>query len=96
MECEKPAEVGITIYSKSGCIRCNKVKELLLARGHAFRTIDADEYLIEDKVGFAAFAKSCAGRPTGGFPKVFADGVYLGGHAETKLYLDTKLTFDDF
>lgn len=95
MDFEKPVATGYTIYSKSGCILCNKVKDLLNTRRQQFVVIDSDEYLIEDKEGFVAFMESCAGKSTGGFPKVFADGIFVGGYAETKQYLDKALTFDD-
>lgn len=95
MDFEKPVATGYTIYSKSGCILCNKVKDLLNTRRQQFVVIDSDEYLIEDKEGFVAFMESCAGKSTGGFPKVFADGNFVGGYAETKQYLDKALTFDD-
>jgi len=95
MEFEKPALSGYTIYSKSGCILCNKVKEQLKLKGHDFTVIDCDEYLIEDRDGFVAFIDSCAQKQTGGFPKVFHDGVFIGSFAETKKYIESKLTFDE-
>ena len=96
MDFEKPAVSGYTIYSKSGCILCNKVKDLLKAKGHEFVVIDCDDYLIYDKDGFAEFMKSCALEDTGGFPKVFHHDVFIGSFAETKKYMETRLTFDDF
>ena len=95
MDFEKPTATGYTIYSKSGCILCSKIKDLFKMRDQQFTAIDSDEYLIEDKDGFVAFMESCAGKSTGGFPKVFVNGVYIGGHAETKQYLDKILIFDD-
>jgi glutaredoxin len=95
MEFEKPQESGYTIYSKSGCPLCNDVKNLLKSRKIGFTVIDSDEYLFEDRDGFIAFIESVAHKPTGGFPKVFADGVFVGGYAETKKYIETKLTFDE-
>lgn len=95
MDFEKPSATGYTIYSKSGCILCNKVKDLLKTRCKPFTVIDSDEYLIEDKEGFVAFMESCAGKSTGGFPKVFVDGGFVGSYAETKEHLDKTLTFDD-
>jgi glutaredoxin len=95
MDYEKPALSGYTIYSKSGCILCNKVKDLLKVRGNEFVVVDCDEYLIEDRDGFVAFMKSYAIKETGGFPKVFHNGVFIGGFAETKKYMETNLTFDE-
>ena len=42
-----------------------------------------------------AFIESITKKPTGGFPKVFADGVFVGGYAETKKYVSNRLVFDD-
>jgi len=95
MNFEKPCATGYTIYSKSGCILCSKVKDLLNMHSQPFTVIDSDEYLIEDKEGFVAFMESCAGKSTGGFPKVFANGVYIGSHRETKQHIDKTLIFDD-
>ncbi len=95
MEFEKPTETGYTIYSKSGCLLCNTAKDFLKMRGLSFTVIDSDEYLFEDKDGFIAFIESIAKKPTGGFPKVFADGVFVGGYAETKKFVTNKFVFDD-
>ena len=95
MDYIKPSASGYTIYSKSGCILCNKVKEQLTIKGHEFILVDCDEYLIEDKEGFGAFIDSCAHKQTSGFPKVFADGVFIGSFAETKKHMETKMAFDE-
>lgn len=49
MEIENPSESGFTIYSKSGCSNCIKVKKLLNDKNLKFNLINSDEYLIEDK-----------------------------------------------
>jgi glutaredoxin len=95
MEFEKPKESGYTIYSKSGCLLCNTAKDFLKSKGLDFTVIDSDEYLFEDRDGFISFIESIAQKPTGGFPKVFADGVFVGGYAETKRFVSNKLVFDD-
>ena len=53
---EKPSEITqYTIYSKSGCPNCKKVKELLETQKMTFTVIDCDEYLIESKTEFLNF-----------------------------------------
>jgi glutaredoxin len=74
---------------------CNTAKDFLKMRGLSFTVIDSDEYLFEDRDGFIAFIESIAKKPTGGFPKVFADGVFVGGYAETKKFVSNRLVFDD-
>ena len=49
MEIAEPNKIGFTIYSKSGCINCNKVKVLLKEKKVLFSVIDCDEYIIENK-----------------------------------------------
>jgi glutaredoxin len=99
-----PSLKGYTVYTKSGCPFCVKVKELLNIYGSdkllepkeeilvAF--IDCDEYLRNDRDGFLAFIRECTGgREWKTFPMVFLDGQFLGGFTETRLYLDRAMAF---
>ena len=43
---EKPNTNGFTIYSKSGCPNCVKIKKLLLEKTVNFKLVDCDEYII--------------------------------------------------
>jgi glutaredoxin len=96
MEFEKPSK-GFTIYSKSGCTFCVKVKSLLKEKGLIFNMVDCDEYLIEDKPAFLEFIKELAGREVNSFPMIFFDGKFIGGYNETKDYLDkTLLSFEEY
>ena len=52
MDIIKPNEFGFTIYSKSGCPNCLKVKALLKKNNINFIIVDCDVYLIEDKSFF--------------------------------------------
>jgi glutaredoxin len=96
MEFEQPSK-GFTIYSKSGCTFCVKVKSLLKEKSLIFNVIDCDEYLIEDKPSFLEFIKELAGREVNSFPMIFFNGKFIGGYNETKEYLDkTLLSFEEF
>ena len=95
MDFEEPTSNNFTIYSKSGCILCSKVKDLLTKNNLDFRVIDCDEYLIEDRQGFLLFVNSCAKKDTGGFPKVFRDGEFVGSYKETKDLVDKILDFEE-
>jgi len=55
MEFEKPSENDFTIYSKSGCPNCLKVKALLKDKQLKFNIINSDEYIIENKENFLLF-----------------------------------------
>lgn len=94
-----PSTNGFTIYSKSGCINCVKVKTLLKEKNAQFITVDCDEYLLEDKAGFLQFIHLLVGKEYKTFPMVFFNGTFLGGFKETEEYfanLDkTDLVFND-
>lgn len=93
-----PLESGFTIYSKSGCPNCTKVKKLLLDKQTFFLDISCDEYLLEDKEGFLSFIKERANKEYKTFPMIFKDGKFIGGFSETQLHFDKLSCFsnDDF
>jgi glutaredoxin len=91
MEFEEPEQTGVCVYSKSNCRFCDMVKELLTKRGFTFKVFDCDEYLVENKDDFTNFINYHAGNDTGGFPKVFNDGVFIGSYNATKDFLDQIL-----
>jgi glutaredoxin len=95
MDFEEPTSNNFTIYSKSGCILCSKVKDLLTKNNLDFSVIDCDEYLIEDRQGFLLFINSCAKKDTAGFPKVFRDGEFVGSYKETKDLVEKILNFEE-
>jgi glutaredoxin len=96
MDFEEQIKLGFTIYSKSGCINCNKVKSLLKEKNFIFSVIDCDEYIIENKEEFLLFIKEKAKREYKMFPMVFNNGFFIGGFNETQIYIDKLLlTFDE-
>jgi glutaredoxin len=80
---ELPLKTGFTIYSKSGCLNCSKVKELLKNEKMAFHIIDCDEYIIEEKDKFLAFIKKLTEKDCKIFPMVFLDEKFIGNYNET-------------
>ena len=90
-----PLESGFTIYSKSGCSYCTKVKKLLLDKQIFFVDISCDEYLIEDKESFLSFIKETANKDHKTFPIVFNDAKFIGGFTETQQYIDKLLYFNN-
>lgn len=95
---KRPSNIEYTIYSKSGCSNCIKVKELLQSKNIPFIVIDCDEYLIESKTEFLLFIQELTSREWKTFPIVFSsDGLFIGGFTDTRLYLEQLLEFtDDF
>ncbi len=99
MEIPNPQTTGFTIYSKSGCINCVKVKNLLKEKNIPFQVIDCDEYLLEDKPTFLQFIHLLVGKEYKTFPMVFLNGNFMGGFSETEQYFqklsEKELKFDD-
>ena len=91
-----PSNKEYTIYSKSGCPNCIKVKELLQSNNIEFTVIDCDDYLIERKPEFLLFIQELTSREWKTFPIVFtSDGIFVGGFTDTRLYLEQLLEFTD-
>ena len=91
MEFENPSNNNFTVYSKSGCPNCSKVKTLLKEKNFIFNVIDCDEYLLEDKEKFLEFIKKLTGNPCRIFPMVFFNGIFVGGYIETQEYIEKIL-----
>jgi glutaredoxin len=88
-----PEVRGYTIYSKSGCPNCTKVKNFLKAVNAPVKTVDCDEYLIEFKDDFLKFVQTLVGKQIKIFPMVFFDGKYVGGYDETEKHYDKQSAF---
>jgi glutaredoxin len=95
MEIEKefiePIPSDFTIYSKSGCENCRKVKKILAYKKFVYIEINCDDYIIDDKDNFLLFIKEKANADCNIFPMVFYNGAYIGGYKETVNFCD-KLT----
>jgi glutaredoxin len=95
MEFELPTKSGFSIYSKSGCPNCSKVKSFLKDNNYDFNVIDCDEYLIEAKDEFLEFIKNLAQKECRVFPIIFFNGNFVGGFNETKELVDKlSITFE--
>ena len=95
MEFEEPLQNDFTVYSKSGCVNCTKVKKLLTEKNSNFVVIDCDEYIIEDKENFLLFIKERANKEYKTFPMVFNNALFVGGFNETQEYFNKLLQFDE-
>ena len=95
MNIENPLDCGFTIYSKSGCPNCTRIKKILTEKKLTFIEINCDEYLIEDKEFFLSFIKNLAHKEWKVFPMIFNDGIFMGGFNETQEYLNKQLSFDE-
>ena len=95
MDIIKPNEYGFTIYSKSGCPNCLKVKLLLQKNNLKFTIVDCDEYIIEDKTFFLLFINELAKTSVTMFPIIFNNGLFIGGYNETTNYINKLLSFEN-
>ena len=95
MEFENPSEIGFTVYTKSGCQNCVKVKNLLRSKNLKYIMIDCDEYIFEDKEKFLLFIRDTAERECRQFPIIFYDGKFIGGYNETNCLVDKLVTSFD-
>lgn len=98
MDFYSPEKGQFTVYSKSGCINCTRVKTLLKEKSIDFSTIDCDEFILENKAKFLAFIQSLTGKEYKQFPMVFDNNQFIGGYNETVKYLaslqEKMLDFD--
>ena len=85
---EKPNVSGFTVYSKSGCPNCVKIKKFLDEKTLNFKIVDCDEYVIEDKERFLIFINTLAEKNVKLFPMIFHDGKFIGGYNETIDFID--------
>uniref|UniRef100_A0A6C0IRH0 Glutaredoxin domain-containing protein n=1 Tax=viral metagenome TaxID=1070528 RepID=A0A6C0IRH0_9ZZZZ len=90
----KPSTNKITIYSKSGCLNCIKVKDYLKAKNILFEVIDCDNYLLDDREAFIQFIFEISDCERTIFPIVFHGKKYIGGFNETKLHIEKMLDFE--
>ena len=93
MEFTEPYKMDFTVYTKSGCRNCSKVKALLDEYDFNYSRIECDEYLLDNRDDFLQFICEKADCEVQSFPMVFHDGVYIGGYQETKKYIETFLSF---
>jgi len=93
---EKPNATDFTIYSKSGCPNCVKIKKLLGEKKLNFIIVDCDEYIIEDKQRFLLFINALAEKDVNLFPMIFHDGKFIGSYNETRDFIDKmSVSFED-
>lgn len=89
-----PSSLGYTIYTKSDCIFCTRVKELL--QNDSPLIISCDSFLQEDRDEFLRQMAIHTVQPYQLFPMVFYNSSFLGGFSETKDYLQrVVLSYDE-
>ena len=93
---ERPSKKGFTIYSKSCCPNCSKVKKLLKEKNLLFNVIDCDDYILGEKQSFLNFIKNISNKEISIFPIIFYESKLVGGFNETSEFIEKLLlSFDD-
>jgi len=94
-EFEKPKITGYTIYCKSGCANCIKVKKYLTEVNAPMNIVDCDEYLIKSKEEFLKFIEENAGKSVRVFPIVFFEKKFIGGYTDTEYHYNRLNAFSN-
>lgn len=96
MEIFGPLDEGYTIYSKSGCINCTKIKQFLKQKKIFFLEVQCDDFLLEDKEQFLLIINEMAKKECKTFPMIFYNGEFVGGYNEVKADIEKlEVKFDD-
>lgn len=84
-----------TIFTKTSCPYCDRVKMLLDDENEPYMTVLSDSYLVDPvtKESFLKDIERHAGKPFRTFPMVFSHGRFIGGFAETSRYIDRIKAF---
>ena len=92
MEFPTPNSIAYTIYSKSNCHFCDKVKELLKDVEPKAVVVDCDQFLIdpETKKNFLDFMATLIKRQYKTFPMVFHGDRFVGGFNDTRDYYENN------
>jgi glutaredoxin len=87
-----PETNGYTIYTKSNCSFCVKVKDFLEREKCKMVIINCDEFLDKNREEFLNDMKTHSIVEWKTFPFVFLDGKFIGGYQDTvnKMVLDDE------
>jgi glutaredoxin len=83
----QPTLGNFTVYTKTGCLYCDKVKDLLIDEMHLPTYVSCDDYIAIDREQFLEDIDMLCGRVYRRFPMVFYDGKFIGGFVETKEFI---------
>lgn len=86
-----PYSNSFTIYTKSNCIYCLKVKQMLSEFGINFFEINCDKYIEDNKYDFLRFINILAKKQHNTFPIVFDNSTeFIGGYIETLKFFEKQ------
>ena len=88
-----PSLNTFTIYTKSDCSYCTKVKELL--KDESVVVVNCDEYLESNRDMFLQTMDSITGHIHRTFPFVFHHTKFIGGYDDTVIYRYSEIKFNE-
>jgi glutaredoxin len=86
-----PKQRQFTIYSKTGCTNCSRVKQFLEENNLLYTEVNCDLFLGEHKQSFLLFIQHLAGKQVNTFPMVFDHFHFIGGFQQTVDYCDKMM-----
>ena len=90
MDIPKVQETGYTIYTKSECGWCRRVKEMLPEA----TVFNCDSFLESNKENFLHEMSKKIGKEHRTFPMVFYEGGFIGGYEDTKKFRDFDINLE--
>jgi len=72
-----PYKQGFTLYTKSNCNFCAKVKRLFKSNNMTYKMIQCDKYIAYNKEDFFYFIRNITGRNIRTFPIIFYNGKFI-------------------
>jgi glutaredoxin len=92
-----PDNHSITVYSKSGCSNCLKIKELLKKHNLSFIIINCDEFLLENRNEFLKFLTDLSQKEEQitQFPVAYYKSLHIGGVKNMEKYINSLLDFNE-
>jgi len=86
---ESPENLEFTVYTRSKCSYCTKVKNLLTNMNLQTKYINADTYIASTqlKEQFFNYIQQITGKRHRTFPIVFFDAEFIGGYNETNWFV---------
>jgi glutaredoxin len=94
-EFEKPSNDFFSVYSKTNCSNCTKIKNVLKSCKLEYNEINSDEYLNHHRQDFLNFISDLAEKPIKQFPIIFYKGQYIGGYKETEIFILKNFALED-
>lgn len=89
-----PAAFGYVLFSKQGCVLCDKMVGVFEARHLPVDVVKCDEWLQgESRTAFLEHLTVLSKQTQLRFPFIFHNGSYIGGFQEARKYLEDAEDF---